>query len=1266
MASNLSGVLPLESSDQAVRIEFFNFRTPPMRAFHLAWAAFFVCFFAWFACAPLMPVIRGELGLSMDQIANINIAAVTVAILARLIVGPLCDRYGPRKTYTGLMLAGAIPVFGVAAAQTYESFLFFRLLIGMVGASFVITQYHTSVMFAPNVVGAANATTAGWGNAGGGAAQTIMPLALAGVIALGVNPAFGWRVSLLLPGVLMLVMAYLYWRCTQDGPAGNFSELRGPGTDSRPAGSKGWASLRRAGANYRVWMLFITYAACFGVEIFIHNIAASYYVDRYGLSLTAAGLAAGSFGLLALCARPFGGWLSDNLAARRGLNGRTGLLCALLVGEGAALFGFAQMHGAGPAFAVMLLFGLFTHMACGATYALVPFIDRGALGGVAGIIGAGGNVGAVAAGFLMKSVGDAQSCLTILGAMASVSAVCAAAMRFSGAHQAREDELYRRSADAAAGARQRRRMDLVVIGNGMAGARTIEELLQLAPDRYRITVFGAEPYGNYNRILLSPMLAGEKRIDEIMLNTVAWYEQNDIKLYAGDPVVRIDRGRRMVHSQSGREVPYDRLLLATGSRPFMLPVPGNNLPGVVTFRDIQDVETMLQSAREHRNAVVIGGGLLGLEAANGLQRQGMEVTVVHLLETLMERQLDAAASRLLQRSLEERGIRFRMRARTEALLGGRRVSGVRFSDGSELTADLVVMAVGIQPNTALARDCGLHCEKGIVVDDTLQTFDPRIYAVGECVQHRATTYGLVAPLWEQARVCASHLAQVGTGRYAGTETSTKLKVTGIDVYSAGDIVGGRDSEEIVFRDPQRGVYKRIIIQDNRVRGAVLYGDTADGGWYFQLLRERRDVSAFRERLIFGRGFAENKSAAGGQAETDGSVVCDCNGICKGAIVTAIRSLNLRTQAEVEKQTKAGSSCGSCRPKVLAVLTETLGYVVTPAVTREQPMCECTALGHGQVRAAIREQRLFRAADVRVALDWRRPDGCHKCRPALNYYVLSTFPEQAEDDPQSRFINERAHANIQKDGTFSVVPRMWGGLTNARELRAIADVVEKYRIPTVKVTGGQRIDLLGVKKEELPLVWRDLREQGGLISGYAYGKALRTVKTCVGREWCRFGLQESTKLGVDIEKMTWGAWTPHKVKMAVSGCPRNCAEAGIKDFGVVCLESGYELHVGGNGGIKLRGTDVLCRVTTPEEVLEHCGAFLQTYREEAYYLERTAHWIERVGIDYIRARVAGDAGERRAAYERFRASQLRAQVDPWEQRSAPDACPPEYLPLKEIV
>jgi nitrite reductase (NADH) large subunit len=671
---------------------------------------------------------------------------------------------------------------------------------------------------------------------------------------------------------------------------------------------------------------------------------------------------------------------------------------------------------------------------------------------------------------------------------------------------------------------------------------------------------------------------------------------------------------------------------------------------------------MLAAARTHKHAVVIGGGLLGLEAANGLAKNGMEVTVVHLLDVLMERQLDKPAAALLKASLEEKGLRFLMQAQTQQILGDNRVTGVRFADGSEVAADLVVMAVGIRPNTALARGAGIHCERGIVVNDTLQTFDPKVYAVGECVQHRGTCYGLVAPLFEQAKVCANHLARMGIGRYTGSVTSTKLKVTGIDLFSAGEFNEGENDETLLLQDPSQGVYKKLVIRDNRVKGAVMYGDTLDGTWYFQLLREGTDISAFRSTILFGQH--DLGDAGHGDAKVlslpASAEVCGCNGVCKGDIVSAITRKGLFTLDDVRAHTKASSSCGSCTGLVEALLAHTVGQGYDAAPSKK-PLCKCTDYSHDEVIQAIRRQPLKSLREVFRFLEWKTADGCASCRPALNYYLLAAWPGEYADDAQSRYINERAHGNIQKDGTYSVVPRLFGGLVQPHELRAIADVAEKFKVPEVKVTGGQRIDLFGVRKEDLPAMWADLGK-AGLVSGHAYGKALRTCKTCVGSEWCRFGTRDSTGLGVRLEQLTWGSWMPHKFKMAVSGCPRNCAEATIKDFGVVCVDSGYELHVGGNGGIKVRVTDFLCKVATEEEVLEYCGAFTQLYREEAHYLERTAPWVERVGLNYVKQRVVEDIANRAELYRRFKDSQAEAQVDPWAERAAGGEAH-EFTPLK---
>jgi nitrite reductase (NADH) large subunit len=808
---------------------------------------------------------------------------------------------------------------------------------------------------------------------------------------------------------------------------------------------------------------------------------------------------------------------------------------------------------------------------------------------------------------------------------------------------------------------------LVVVGNGMAGIRTVEELLQRDPDRYDITVFGAEPHVNYNRIMLSPVLAGEKTFDQIVLNDRSWYEQNNITLFTGEKVETIDREARTVTSLSGRTVEYDRLLLATGSDPFIIPVPGRDLPGVVTFRDMFDVEAMLKKAADGgKHAVVIGAGLLGLEAANGLAVNGMTVTVIHLMGTVMERQLDEAAGFLLQSELETRGISVITRANTKAILGESHVTGVLLEDGREIPADLVVMAVGIRPGTGLAKSAGLTIERGIIVDDHMVTSDPAILAVGECVQHRGATYGLVAPLWEMARVCADQLAGRPEAAYAGSVTSTKLKVTGIDVFSAGDFSGGKDCEDIVFRDAARGVYKRIVVKEDRIAGAVLYGDTKDGAWYFQMLREAENISPLRDTLIFGQGFGGGTSAnpkAAVAALSDSAEICGCNGVCKGTITKAVADKGLTSLDDVRAHTKASASCGSCTGLVEQLLELSLGDEYRAAAAAK-PMCKCTHHPHDDVRRLIVAGQLKSIPAVMQALEWKTPNGCHSCRPALNYYLLAAWPGEYQDDYQSRFVNERVHANIQKDGTYSVVPRMWGGLTSSKELRAIADVVDKFNIPTVKVTGGQRIDLFGVKKEDLPAVWGDLNA-AGMVSGHAYAKGLRTVKTCVGSEWCRFGTQDSTGMGVKLEQMTWGTWTPHKVKLAVSGCPRNCAEATIKDFGVVAVDSGWELYVGGNGGMKVRECDFLAKVETEDEVMEYCGAFLQLYREEARYLDRTAPWVERVGLDYVKQRIVEDHEGRKALHARFKFSQVFSQIDPWDERASKGVDAHEFAPLAKV-
>ena len=805
---------------------------------------------------------------------------------------------------------------------------------------------------------------------------------------------------------------------------------------------------------------------------------------------------------------------------------------------------------------------------------------------------------------------------------------------------------------------------LVIIGNGMAAGRTLDNLFASAPGQYDVTLLGAEPRVDYDRIMLSPVLSGEKTYEDIIIHSEDWYAANQVDLRRGDPIVAIDREKKSIASASGTIIDYDTLIIATGSSPFVIPVPGATLPGVVTFRDLDDVDAMLAAAERGGRAVVIGGGLLGLEAAAGLSLKGMEVSVIHLMPSLMERQLDPSAGYLLQKAIEQRGIEIICGANTQAILGNDKVEGVKLADGRTIEASLVVMAVGIRPNTALARAAGLDVNRGILVGDDMRTSDPDIYSVGECVEHRGQTYGLVAPLWEMAKVLAAQLGGDKNSAYSGSVTSTKLKVTGIDVFSAGDFSEGDEGDEIVLREPARGIYKRIILRGNQVIGAVLYGDTADGSWFFDLLKQGTDISDMRNTLIFGpahQGGGANDPGVALAALSDDAEICGCNGVCKGTIITAIASKGLTTIDEVRAQTKASASCGQCTGKVELLLKTQLGDSYSVA---RKTMCKCTDLTHEEVRGFINAKELKSIPAVMQELGWKTSCGCGSCRPALNYYLHASWPYEYKDDYQSRYINERVHANIQKDGTYSVVPRMWGGLTNSSELRALADVVDKFQIPTVKVTGGQRIDLLGIKKEDLPKVWADLNASG-MVSGAAYAKGLRTVKTCVGTDWCRQGTQDSMGLGIKLEHLLCGSWTPAKLKLAVSGCPRNCAEATVKDIGVICIDSGYDIHVAGAAGLHVRATDLLGHVETEEQVLEYCSAIMQLYREEAAYLDRVYKWVEKTGLDRLRTIIFNDHEQRKALYERFLVSQRAMRRDPWAERVA-GVHAHEFMPLAVVM
>ncbi|WP_261304775.1 nitrite reductase large subunit NirB [Paenibacillus andongensis] len=783
---------------------------------------------------------------------------------------------------------------------------------------------------------------------------------------------------------------------------------------------------------------------------------------------------------------------------------------------------------------------------------------------------------------------------------------------------------------------------LVLVGNGMAGVNAVEHLLKLTPDKYEVTIFGSEPHPNYNRILLSYVLAGDSKVEDIVIHPYDWYANNHITLHTNQTITDIDTAAQTVTSDKGLTVSYDKLILATGSNPFMIPMPGADKEGVMAYRTIRDCEIMIESAKKYKKAIVIGGGLLGLEAARGFLNLGMKVDVVHIVDTIMERQLDRTASKMLQAALEEQGINFLLEKQSAEIVGDKRVTGLKFKDGTVAEADLIVMAVGIRPNVELAKKAGVECNPGIVVNDYLQTNVPNVYAVGECAMHRGIAYGLVAPLYEQGAVLAKHLAGVETGPYEGSILYTKLKVSGVDVFSGGQFGDAEGTKAIRIHDEFTGVYKKVVIKDNKIIGAVLFGDTADGTRLMQMIREETDVSGMGKTAILTDASGGTGGASSGVADMkDDAIICGCNGVTKGTICSAIKDQGLTTVDEVKNCTTASRSCGGCKPLVSDLLAFTLGASYDKNAAKET-ICACTDHTRDEVVTAIREKGLSHVREVMNVLGWKNEEGCSKCRPALNYYLGMVSPNTYKDDSTSRFVNERMHANIQKDGTYSVVPRIYGGVTNPTELKRIAEVAEQFNVPTVKFTGGQRLDLLGVKKEDLTAMWEAL----DMPSGYAYGKALRTVKTCVGETFCRFGTGDAMGVGIELEKRFERLNTPAKVKLAVSGCPRNCAESGIKDLGVVSVDGGWELYAGGNGGVKVRVGDLLTTVKTEQEIIEYTEAYLQYYRETGKYGERTSEWVHRLGIEHIRDVVENEE-ERKQLCARMDLA-LSVTKDPWKQ------------------
>ncbi len=779
------------------------------------------------------------------------------------------------------------------------------------------------------------------------------------------------------------------------------------------------------------------------------------------------------------------------------------------------------------------------------------------------------------------------------------------------------------------------KQQLVVIGNGMAGVACVEQILKFQHN-YEITIFGDETHVNYNRIMLSMVLSGEKAAEDIVLNDIDWYQSNNIRARLGVRIGGIDCAGRSVIDETGHFTPYDKLILATGSSAFVPPIPGVNNQNVHVFRTLDDTRALLDKSYPGCKAVVIGGGLLGLEAARGLQVRGCEVTVVHLMDTLMERQLDPTGGAYLTRKMENLGVRVLLSRQTKAILGNGKVEGVEFAGGGVLDADLVVIAAGIRPNAELARKANLEVNRGVIVDDFMVTSDPDILAVGECTEHRGQTFGLVAPLYDQGRVLAAAVTGNPTAGFKATTPAAKLKIMGVDIFSAGSMDEKEPGVEVVrYEDPSIGIYKRLLVKENRLHGVILVGDATDEQTYKDWLKDGTDLTALRRQILFPPTNGDPGLEVADMP--DSHTICGCNGVRKGDIVQAIHEHSITNMTQLKQRTRASSSCGTC-----AGTCEKLLRAVATDFQQETrtTICNCLPFSYEQLKGIVKTQQLKSVEEVLHVYGNRK--GCEVCKPALSYMLDVLWCGGHEEDRSARFINDRVHANIQNDGTFSVVPRMRGGVTSPAELRRIAEVAEKYHVPMVKVTGSQRLDLLGVKKADLPGIWKDL----GMPSGQAYTKGVRMVKTCVGSTFCRFGTQDSISTGIELERRLENLFTPHKYKMAVVGCPRNCAEATVKDLGFIGQDGSWQVVVGGAAGKSVRKADLLITVETTEQALEASDLFFQYYRENANYLERTYDFVERLGIEKIRKETvyATEIGKRELLERLARSKEL--SKDAW--------------------
>jgi nitrite reductase (NADH) large subunit len=771
---------------------------------------------------------------------------------------------------------------------------------------------------------------------------------------------------------------------------------------------------------------------------------------------------------------------------------------------------------------------------------------------------------------------------------------------------------------------------IVIVGGGIAGQAVCEAVRDRDAD-VPITLVCGEPRLPYDRVRLSDLLISGEDPGALALRPPEWFDDNDIRVITGRWVESIETEMSAIRLDGNDWLGYDRLAIATGSQPLMPPIPGIDKDGVHPFRGPEDCEAIRTAAAGGvERAAVIGGGLLGLEAARGIAAQGCPVTVVHLMERVMERQLDAGAAALLLPALSDLDVDVLLERQTEEIVGNGRAEGLLFADGDKLEADLVVVSIGIRPEITLASAAGLACKRGIVVDDRMCTSADDVVAVGECAEHRGVVYGLVTPIHAQARVAAATLLGTEGAGYQGSVPSAKLKVAGIDLVAIGSAEGDAEALSASAAD---GVYRKLVVHEGRAAGAVLLGDVRGAEALLAEIQAAESVGDPLARLA-------EAAAAGPEDLADDVQICNCNGVCKGDLVEAVTEGGCATPREVMARTRAGTGCGSCKGTVIDIVAIATGGL------NEEPayLCPCRKQTREELAAATRENGWNSVSDVAAACGTGRE--CGACKPALAYLVSEVNANSHREERHARYINDRVHANIQRDGSFSVVPRMHGGVVTPDQLRRIADVADKYEVGMVKVTGGQRIDLLGVNKEDLPEIWRAL----DMPSGHAYSKAVRTVKTCVGSDYCRFGLGDSIGLGIEMEKEWEGLHTPHKVKSGVSGCPRNCAEATVKDIGVVAVEGGWQVRVGGAAGGNVREADILCTVEARAEALRVSTTFLQYYRENAEYKERTYDFVPRVGLEEIRDQVLGE--ETGAALrERLRIAKA-ATRDPWLERDDP--------------